>query len=43
MTEFLRKHPYGAVAIGIGIGLVFGAKLRALPVLGPAVAKIPSA
>jgi hypothetical protein len=40
--EFLKKHPVGAVLIGVGIGMVFGSKIRALPVIGPAVAKVPS-
>jgi hypothetical protein len=40
--EFLRKHPLGAVAIGIGIGLMFGAQIRRLPGVGAAVAKLPT-
>jgi hypothetical protein len=38
-VSFLRSHPVGAVVLGIGIGLVFGAQLKRLP----GVSKLPSA
>ena len=36
--SFLKEHPLVAVAIGVGIGLMFGSQIRRLP----GVSKLPT-
>lgn len=37
--DYLKSHPLATLAIGIGIGLMFGSQLRRLP----GVSKLPTA
>lgn len=37
--SFLKEHPLAAVALGIGIGLIFSQQLKRLP----GVSKLPQA